>query len=64
MNPNVSSLTTAFVILACMLVGIVLGMFLRGTLPDHHTKDDSKDTMKTAVGMMATLVAIHYRLPR
>ena len=53
-----SSLAIAFVTLACMLGGMTLGLLLRHFLPDHHTKDDSKDIMKTAAGMMATLVAL------
>jgi hypothetical protein len=55
---RLSSLGIAFVTLACMLGGLFLGLFLRKVLPDHHTKDDSKDMMKTAAGMMATLVAL------
>ena len=53
-----SSLVTAFVILACMLGGMLLGLRLRHVLPEHHTRDDSKDIVKTAAGMMATLVAL------
>ncbi len=53
-----SSLGIAFITLACMLGGMLSGLLLRHVLPDHHTKDDSKDIMKTAAGMMATLVAL------
>ncbi len=41
-----------------MLGGMWLGVLLRKVLPEHHTQDDSKDMMKTAAGMMATLVAL------
>src|SRR5438128_1166710 len=41
-----------------MLGGMLLGLSLRHALPDHHTKDDSKEIMKTAAGMMATLIAL------
>lgn len=53
-----SSLVTAFITLACMLSGILIGLRLRFVLPDHHTKDESKDIVKTGAGMMATLVAL------
>ncbi|CAN5446865.1 hypothetical protein BH11PLA2_BH11PLA2_15510 [soil metagenome] len=53
-----SSLIAASVILACMLVGLMLGSLFRRKLPDHHTKDDSRDTIKTATGTLATLVAL------
>jgi hypothetical protein len=53
-----SSLVTAFITLACMLSGILLGLRLRYVLPEHHTRDESKDIVKTGAGMMATLVAL------
>lgn len=53
-----SSLVTAFIILACTLSGMLIGLCLRGVLPDHHTRDDSKDILKTGTGVMATLVAL------
>jgi hypothetical protein len=54
----VSSLLIAFIILVCMLSGVLLGMRLRCVLPEHHTQGDSKDIMITAAGTMATLVAL------
>jgi Protein of unknown function (DUF4239) len=54
----VRSVVTAFIILAFMLTGMLLGLVLRNRLPEHHTRDDSRDVMKTAAGMMATLVAL------
>lgn len=53
-----STHATAAVILACTLGGLLAGSLVRYLLPDHHTRDDSKDVMKTAAGMMATLVAL------
>lgn len=52
------SLAVAFITLACMLGGLLLGLRLRDVLPEHHTRDDSKDIVKTAAGLMATLVAL------
>jgi hypothetical protein len=54
----VSSLAIVFITLVCMLGGLLLGLYLRDVLPEHHTREDSKDIVKTAAGMMATLVAL------
>lgn len=48
----------ALITLGCTITGMLLGMYLRPVLPDHHTRDESKDAVKTAAGMMATLVAL------
>src|SRR5512139_1864927 len=53
-----SSQLIATVILACMLIGMVLGSSLRLVLPDDHTQADSKDILMTSAGMMATLIAL------
>ena len=52
------SLGIALVTLACSVVGITLGGWLRRRLPDHQLRDDAKDVVKTATGMIATLVAL------
>jgi hypothetical protein len=47
---------TAF---ACVFGGSLLGMFLRGVLPEHHQSADSKDVLKLLlplIGKMAALV--------
>lgn len=53
-----TSLGIAFTTLACMLGGMSFGLLLHYVLPEHHRQDESKDVMKTAAGMMATLVAL------
>jgi hypothetical protein len=50
--------STPLITLACLCAGIVLGSFLRTRLPDQHLRDDSKEVVKTALGMIATLVAL------
>src|SRR5262249_54309302 len=35
-----------------------LGSLIRSRLPDHYLRDDSKDVVKMASGMIATLVAL------
>lgn len=53
-----SSTVIASLVIACTLVGIAIGAILRARMPDHHVRDDSKDLIKTASGMIATLVAL------
>lgn len=54
MNPIATSLIT----LACVMGGILLGVFLRTLLPKHHLADDSKDVIKMGTGMIATMTAL------
>src|SRR4051794_7432813 len=53
-----SSFVTTLIALASMAAGTLLGSLLRRRLPDAHLRDDSKDVVKTATGMIATLVAL------
>jgi hypothetical protein len=46
---------TAFV---STIAGSFLGMWLAGRLPGHHLDDASRDTVKTGVGLIATLTAL------
>ena len=53
-----NSISIGLITLACIAAGLFLGMLLRTRLPDHHLKDDSKDIVKTATALIATLVAL------
>lgn len=53
-----SSLETALIVLACVFGGALLGRELRVMLPEHHLKDDTKDIVKLAIGLIATLAAL------
>jgi hypothetical protein len=53
-----TSPVTTLIALGCMGAGMLLGSFLRHRLPDQHLLDDSKDVVKTASGMIATLAAL------
>ena len=53
-----ASLFTALITLACLCAGTVLGSLIRNRLPDDHLRDDSRDVVKMASGMIATLVAL------
>ena len=50
-------LTTA-VAAACLLAAVRLGIWLRRFLPDHHLSPDSRDTVKLAMGLVATMSAL------
>jgi hypothetical protein len=53
-----TSLLTALITLGCLCAGTILGSLIRSRLPDHHLRDDSRDVVKMASGMIATLVAL------
>src|SRR5208282_228145 len=53
-----SSTSIALISAGCIFGGVLLGMFLRSRLPDHHLSSDSKDTVKLGAGMLATLSAL------
>ena len=46
------------VISACLFGAVLLGMGLRRLLPEHHLSQDTKDTVKLAMGMVATMAAL------
>jgi len=48
----------AFIVFACVFGGALLGMFLRGVMPEHHLSDDSKDVIKLGMGLIATMAAL------
>ena len=53
-----SSISIAAIVLGCVFGSAVLGMALRVSLPLHHLGEDSRDTVKLAVGIVATLSAL------
>ena len=52
-----TSLTSA-IATACLLAAVWLGMRLRRFLPEHHLSPDSRDTVKLAMGLVATMSAL------
>jgi hypothetical protein len=55
--PVNTSLTTT-IASACLLAAVGLGMWLRRFLPEHHLSPDSRDTVKLAMGLVATMSAL------
>jgi hypothetical protein len=54
MNP----LATSAIVLAFLVAGASCGFLLRAVLPPHHLSEQSKDTIKLAVGLVGTMVAL------
>ena len=50
-----SHLVTALVVFACVFGAALSGMLLRSALPDHHFGSDTKDSVKLAMGLVATM---------
>ena len=53
-----SPLAISSIAFGCIFAGMLLGMFLRSVLPEHHLSDESKDAVKLGIGMIATLAAL------
>lgn len=53
-----SALVIAAIVLVCVFGGALVGMGLRRHLPDHHLKEDSKNTVNLAIGVIATMSAL------
>ena len=46
------------VVFICTFGGALFGMWLRGVLPVHHLRDESRDTVRLGIGLVATLTAL------
>jgi len=49
---------TEILVSGCLVGAVALGVRLRGFLPDHHLSADSKDAVKLAMGLVATMTAL------
>jgi hypothetical protein len=52
------SITIASIVFACVFGSAVLGMLLRTAVPEQHLNADSKDVVKLAMGLIATMAAL------
>jgi hypothetical protein len=50
-----SELAIAVIVFACVFGSALLGLFLRAMLPEHHLSPESKDVVKLAMGLIATM---------
>jgi hypothetical protein len=53
-----SSILTALLVFACIFGAAMLGMLIRAMLPAHHLSSETKDSVKLAMGLVATMVAL------
>lgn len=53
-----TSLLTGAITTGCIFGGAITGMLSRKLLPEHHLSGESKDTIKLAAAMLATLSAM------
>lgn len=53
-----STTLTAVIVFACLLVAVLLGRGLRRVLPQEHLSADSRDVIKLAIGLVATMSAL------
>lgn len=54
MNPTL----VGMIVFACTFGGVLLGMWLRTILPEHHLNNESRDTVKLGAGLIATMTAL------
>src|ERR1700756_2837744 len=54
----VNSLVVALLSFVVIFGSALLGMFVRRFLPEHHLRDDTRDTVKLGAGLIATLAAL------
>ena len=52
------SMAISGIVFACGTAGALLGMLLRSRLPEHHLSADSRDVVKLAMGVVATMTAL------
>ena len=53
-----SSIAAALIVFACVFGGALIGMAVQPALPKHHLSEDTKDVMKMAIALLATLGAL------
>jgi hypothetical protein len=51
------------IVLACVLVGAFIGMFLRDRLPEQHLSGATKDVVRLGTGLISTIAALVRAVP-
>jgi len=49
---------TALIVFGCLVGAVLLGRTLRPRVPEHHLSSDSRDVIKLAIGLVATMSAL------
>jgi hypothetical protein len=53
-----NSTLTALIVFGCLVGAVLVGRSLRRVLPEQHLSSESKDAMKLAIGLVATMSAL------
>src|SRR5260221_7205104 len=53
-----SAIALSCIAFACISGGVLLGMFLRNALPEHHLSTDAKDVVRLGTGLIGTIAAL------
>ncbi len=53
-----SALAISLIVFVCVFGGAMLGMFLRGYLPEHHQSADSQRIVNLGAGIIGTMAAL------
>src|SRR5947208_3951527 len=54
----VNTYLTASIVFGCLVGAVLVGRTLRSLLPEAHLSTESKDAMKLAIGLVATMSAL------
>jgi hypothetical protein len=57
-DENVTHVVIALIAFLCIFCSALLGLYLRGRLPEHHLSEDSTSAIKLATGLIATIAAL------
>lgn len=53
-----SAIAIALIVFVCVFASALFGMMLRAALPEHHLSSETKDSVKLAMGLVATMAAL------
>src|ERR1041384_5546087 len=53
-----NSTLTSLVVFGCLVGSVVIGITIRGLLPQAHLSSETKDAVKVAMGLVATMSAL------
>src|SRR5215471_12460850 len=49
---------TSLIVFGCLIAAVLVGRAIRTVLPDEHVTSDSRDAIKLAMGLVATMSAL------
>ena len=53
-----SATVIGLIVFMCVFGGALLGVYLRSVLPEHHRSAESRDLVRVATGLLATMTAL------